>query len=1141
MRKFIILLATLFSSSYIYAQQIQWAQRVSAFSSEKDIDKNSIKQVVGEPNAYPIHDDQYTAWEPKSFRGIDYIKVAYASPQNIQQILVVESYMPGSIAEIYLYDEKDKEYKVYENKSARQFDGGKYANVFRHILPAITTYKVSAVKLVLYPTLGMPFPQIDAIGISSEKVPITPKVNTIQALANLPSPVNLGPNINTPFADMIPIVSPDGNALYFARKKAPENMGPKDADDIYVSKKSNNIWAPSYNIGPPLNNENYNFVFDVSPDGNTLYLANRFDYKVEVNEVAIAQKTATGWSTPELLQIPNMYNLNNFDCYSTSIDGKILMMAVERKDCYGDMDIYVSFNQNGKWSEPFNIGFDVNSAGTEASVFLCADGKTIYFASNGFTGYGDFDIYMSKRLDNTWKKWSKPLNMGPVINTPGRDIYFSVPASGDMAYFSSDFYPGYGLTDIYKIPLPLDARPTPVDIQKPLLAQVLPPPAIKADLPPPTSTKAEIPTNKAPINTKTENKNNPLPNSPSTIEPQTSTKPYINPPANVGTAYDDKIEALKKQIEQAKTLPPPIVTNTPPPPQPLAVKPTTAPITDPQLEKDIDALKNRYESLQNELAKVEKEMNNPTTTYLPAPTTKPYQETTASDPYQDKLAELKKQMEQSKNNAPKQPTYAETKAKNPEPQKTNTPATADPKALAEYQAKLNQQNTDPNIYHTPENNGVKLPPNPNVYNSPQPKPYQPVEAPDYDEFQKKLDELKASRDNKSFVSNAPKAKDIKVDNTNPEIKYQPTANTTPAPKTEVATTPVNTKSNKKTQPTTQSYEEKLKQLKGELEEAQSPANTSGIKLDPIAPSTQIETSSNIPEKNTTYTPIVKEEAIPLEKNAEVVTKPNIDEKAILAAQQNIESSKQEQEQLAKQKDLLNKDVEKLSSQKETLEQEKEKLLAQQNQMLSQKDALENERKKLNEILAQMQAEKDKLDAEKKKLEYDKQRLEQEKYNQAKDIKDLQKDLDSLSKLQVKAKTEIQKQLASNDNEEWAKTPVEVGSVIVLKNIYFIANASYLQQKSNDEMNKLVAYLNKNKNIKVEIGGHTNGLCDDPFCVDLSTRRAKEVMDFLISNGISANRLTYKGYGKSQNIADNVSEEGRKLNQRVEMKVLEIAK
>jgi len=127
--------------------------------------------------------------------------------------------------------------------------------------------------------------------------------------------------------------------------------------------------------------------------------------------------------------------------------------------------LYVSFRKKGdQWTEPKNLGNVINSKSEEASVFIAADNKTIYFSSMGHPGYGGYDVFMSRRLDNTWMKWSKPLNLGKNINTPGNDYNYTIPASGEYAYFSSDVGERSLMSNLYRIQLPKEVRPKPVTV-----------------------------------------------------------------------------------------------------------------------------------------------------------------------------------------------------------------------------------------------------------------------------------------------------------------------------------------------------------------------------------------------------------------------------------------------------------------------------------------------------------------------------------------------------------------------------------------------------------------------------------------------------------------------------------------------------
>lgn len=128
---------------------------------------------------------------------------------------------------------------------------------------------------------------------------------------------------------------------------------------------------------------------------------------------------------------------------------------------------------------------------------------------------------------------------------------------------------------------------------------------------------------------------------------------------------------------------------------------------------------------------------------------------------------------------------------------------------------------------------------------------------------------------------------------------------------------------------------------------------------------------------------------------------------------------------------------------------------------------------------------------------------------------------------------------SQDFEDLISVPIEKGAVIRVDKVYFNANATFLRPDSYQQLDRVVEFLKSNPNIQVEIAGHTNNLCDDDFCLYLSDGRAKSVKEYLVSKGIPAAKLSHKGYGKSNPIANNNSTEGRLLNQRVELKIIEV--
>jgi outer membrane protein OmpA-like peptidoglycan-associated protein len=276
--------------------------------------------------------------------------------------------------------------------------------------------------------------------------------------------INLGKNINSESSEYVPLISQDGKTLYFFVLDDPKNIG---EGDIWFATKAGNDWSPRKNIGEPLNNEANNFVISVSPDNNTLFLSRK--YKAKGNNsvdngqgFSISTRTKTGWSIPRDVVVEGFKNKNKYGEFCLSADQKTLIHAIESDGTVGDQDLYVSFRKpDGTWTKPKNLGKTINSAKSENSPFLASDGITLYFSTNGRPGYGQNDIFLSRRLDDTWTNWSEPENLGPSINTSEMDAYFTIPASGDYAFLVSG-KDGFGQADIWKLKMPEALKPRPV-------------------------------------------------------------------------------------------------------------------------------------------------------------------------------------------------------------------------------------------------------------------------------------------------------------------------------------------------------------------------------------------------------------------------------------------------------------------------------------------------------------------------------------------------------------------------------------------------------------------------------------------------------------------------------------------------------
>ncbi len=467
------LLALLLLSSSVRAQHIQWANQVLDVSSEKQVPGHPheyrAEQALGKPNKCPATGDSPCAWlsasDPDVGTHEEWIKVGYAHPMKIQQVAIAQNFYPGAIEKVILFDDRDHQRDEFDYKPAPD---GLEAKI-KHVTFFKTQYNVGAVKVVLQPGLVPGLNEIDAIGISDDMQPIEAEINTAPDV-NVGPRENLGTAINSIADEVLPVISPDGKTLYVDRKTDPKNRPSNFGnDDIwYSTQDAKGNWQQLKNIGPPLNTDYGSFVASVTPDGNTLLLGGSFMPKGvrDLNAIHfglwLTHRTAEGWSYPEEVNVKDYYTRDKFVEFCLSSDGRTIVLSLDRADSYGRKDLYVSFLQpDGSWSEPKNLGGTVNSAADEATPFLAADGKTLYFASEGFAGYGDMDMFITRRLDSTWQRWTEPQNLGPKLNTPGWDAYYTVPASGEYAYFVSTEN-SLGLGDIFRVKLPQALRPEAV-------------------------------------------------------------------------------------------------------------------------------------------------------------------------------------------------------------------------------------------------------------------------------------------------------------------------------------------------------------------------------------------------------------------------------------------------------------------------------------------------------------------------------------------------------------------------------------------------------------------------------------------------------------------------------------------------------
>ena len=266
------------------------------------------------------------------------------------------------------------------------------------------------------------------------------------------TPKNIGDGINSRHSEYWPSMTVEGGQMVFTRRENNDN------EDFFVSEKNGTAWEPARRLTGSINTPQNEGAQIISQDGEWLVFAgNNRPGGFGNFDIYISYKTPEGWSSA--INLGGVVNSEYWDSQPClSPDKRQLYFASNRPGGFGGSDIYVSTLQpNGKWSEPENMGPGINTSGEEACPFLHADNQTFYFTSNGWPGYGDEDIFVVRKGADG--KWGQPQNIGYPINTIHREGTLFIEADGKTAYYASDRSDSKGGLDIYTFELREDIRP----------------------------------------------------------------------------------------------------------------------------------------------------------------------------------------------------------------------------------------------------------------------------------------------------------------------------------------------------------------------------------------------------------------------------------------------------------------------------------------------------------------------------------------------------------------------------------------------------------------------------------------------------------------------------------------------------------
>ena len=285
-------------------------------------------------------------------------------------------------------------------------------------------------------------------------------------------PINLGPNVNTEDDEYLPALTADYRQLVFTRRsprRATTQPGLPLEEDFYLSLYDTMEldWGPAQRMPEPLNSNGNEGAQTLSHDGRVvIFTACGRSREHSSCDIYMSVRQGGRWGKPRNLGHP--VNTPYWESFpSLSIDGYTLYFVSTRPGGYGGTDIWCCTLEEGRWSEPRNLGPEINTPGNETAPFVHFDDKTLYFASDGHLGMGGMDLFRAKRTSDS--TWGQVRNLGYPINTEGDENNLIVAPDGRTAIFSSDRYGGYGKQDLYSFVMPAPVQPERVTFIDPVV------------------------------------------------------------------------------------------------------------------------------------------------------------------------------------------------------------------------------------------------------------------------------------------------------------------------------------------------------------------------------------------------------------------------------------------------------------------------------------------------------------------------------------------------------------------------------------------------------------------------------------------------------------------------------------------------
>ncbi len=272
---------------------------------------------------------------------------------------------------------------------------------------------------------------------------------------------NMGLNVNTTFDDFAPISSPNVESrIYFTSNRS---MKVKDrfSDegslitstqnydcDMFATEIENGAWSTAFPLNEDLNTEQHELLQDFNRDGMVAFFVRGSSYdQVSFYVDSFANDTQEAVGVPwAQLGLKPQEQVRGIHFFSDST----ILFSSNREDGFGGFDLYISILGAEGWTEPINLGREINGPFDEITPFMTKDGRTLYFSSNRLTSIGGHDVFKS-RFNERSLQWGEPSNLSIPINSAANDVHYRLTSNGQTANFSSDRKTGKGGQDLYAV------------------------------------------------------------------------------------------------------------------------------------------------------------------------------------------------------------------------------------------------------------------------------------------------------------------------------------------------------------------------------------------------------------------------------------------------------------------------------------------------------------------------------------------------------------------------------------------------------------------------------------------------------------------------------------------------------------------